>query len=94
MAMVEPGTGEVKALAQSRPMGRSEARRDLPQLHGADRYGDSAGFQAGSTFKAFVLAAAIEKGFPLAHDIQLAAADVHPQPSSRTVPAPATRPHV
>ena len=33
LAMVEPGTGDVKALAQSRPMGRdAKAGPDLPQL--------------------------------------------------------------
>ena len=64
--MVEPRTGDVKALAQSRPMGRDRKKGEtylnyiVPK-----RYGDSAGFQAGSTFKAFVLAAAIQKGIPL-----------------------------
>ncbi|GAB6987809.1 penicillin-binding protein [Nocardioides pyridinolyticus] len=66
LAMVEPGTGQVRALAQSRPMGRSEAAGETYLNYTVPtRYGDSAGFQAGSTFKAFVLAAAIEKGFPL-----------------------------
>ena len=73
LAMVEPGTGNVQALAQSRPMGsEQEARRDLPQLHRPKEYGDSNGFQAGSTFKAFVLAAAIKQGIPLNTDDQLA----------------------
>lgn len=66
MAMVEPGTGAVRALAQSRPMGRSEAAGETFLNYTVPtRYGDSAGFQAGSTFKAFVLAAALQKGFPL-----------------------------
>jgi membrane peptidoglycan carboxypeptidase len=66
LAMVEPGSGNVKALAQSRPMGREKAKGQtylnyvVPQ-----RYGDSAGFQAGSTFKAFVLASAITQKVPL-----------------------------
>ncbi len=70
LAMVEPGTGNVKALAQSRPMGRDAAAGQtflnytVPQ-----KYGDSAGFQPGSTFKAFVLAAAIQKGIPLTETI-------------------------
>ncbi|MBB6627660.1 transglycosylase domain-containing protein [Nocardioides sp. KIGAM211] len=66
LAMVEPKTGDVKAIAQSRPMGRDKAKGEtylnyvVPQ-----EYGDSAGFQAGSTFKAFVLATAIDDDIPL-----------------------------
>jgi membrane peptidoglycan carboxypeptidase len=66
LAMIEPGTGDVKAISQSRPMGRDAAHGQtflnyvVPQ-----KYGDSAGFQPGSTFKAFVLAAAIQQGYPL-----------------------------
>ncbi|HET9841715.1 MAG TPA: transglycosylase domain-containing protein [Nocardioides sp.] len=70
LAMIEPGTGDVKALAQSRPMGRDAAAGQtflnyvVPQ-----KYGDSAGFQPGSTFKAFVLASAIQQGIPLTEKI-------------------------
>ena len=66
LAMVEPRTGDVKAIAQSRPMGRNKRAGEtylnyvVPQ-----QYGDSAGFQAGSTFKAFVLATAIHMEIPL-----------------------------
>ena len=64
--MVEPGTGAVKALAQSRPMGRSEAAGQTYLNYTVPtRYGGSAGFQAGSTFKAFVLAAAVNDDIPL-----------------------------
>ncbi len=65
MAMIEPGTGDVKALAQSRPMGGDKKLGQtylnyvVPQ-----EYGDSAGFQPGSTFKAFVLAQALSQGVP------------------------------
>jgi membrane peptidoglycan carboxypeptidase len=70
LAMIQPGTGDVKALAQSRPMGRDAAAGQtflnyvVPQ-----KYGDSAGFQPGSTFKAFVLASAIQQGIPLTETI-------------------------
>src|SRR3954452_15891067 len=70
LAMIEPGTGDVKGLAQSRPMGREAAAGQtflnytVPQ-----KYGDSAGFQPGSTFKVFVLAAAIAQGIPLTEKI-------------------------
>ncbi|WP_028638678.1 penicillin-binding protein [Nocardioides sp. URHA0032] len=66
MAMVEPGTGKVEALAQSRPMGRDEkAGETFLNYTVPTKYGDSAGFQAGSTFKPFVLAAAVNQGVPL-----------------------------
>ena len=70
LAMVEPGTGYVRALAQSRPMGKDKAKGEtylnyvVPQ-----KYGDANGFQAGSTFKAFVLAAAINQNIPLSTSI-------------------------
>src|SRR3954453_7173263 len=79
LAMIEPGTGDVKALAQSRPMGRDAASGQtflnytVPQ-----KYGDSAGFQPGSTFKVFVLATAIQQGIPLSQKID--------SPMEKTIP--------
>jgi membrane peptidoglycan carboxypeptidase len=70
LAMVQPGTGDVKALAQSRPMGRdAKAGQTFLNYVVPQKYGDSAGFQPGSTFKAFVLAAAIRQGIPLSERI-------------------------
>jgi len=65
IAMIQPGTGNVKAIAQSRPMGRN-AKKGQTYLNYIvpSQYGDSAGFQAGSTFKLFVMAAALEEGIP------------------------------
>jgi membrane peptidoglycan carboxypeptidase len=66
LAVVEPGTGNVKAIAQSRPMGRNKRAGEtylnyvVPQ-----KFGDSQCCQAGSTFKVFTLAAALEQGVPL-----------------------------
>ena len=66
LAMIKPGTGEVRALAQSRPMGsRSKLGETYLNYVVPREYGDSNGFQAGSTFKAFVLAAAISQDIPL-----------------------------
>ncbi len=49
------------------------------------------GFQAGSTFKVFVLAAAIEQGIPLNKVVQRAGHDgASPRTSSRTAPASPT----
>jgi len=64
LALVEPGTGNVKGLAQSRPMGKRKGETFLNYTV-PTRYGDAAGFQPGSTFKAFVLAAAINQDIPL-----------------------------
>ena len=66
LASVEPGTGEVRALSQSRPMGgnKKKGQTYLNYVVPA-KYGDANGFQAGSTFKVFVLAAAIKQGIPL-----------------------------
>lgn len=66
LAMVEPGTGYVRALAQSRPMGpRAKNGETFLNYIVNQKYGDSGGFQAGSTFKVFVLAQAIKDGIPL-----------------------------
>ena len=60
--IIEPGTGHVKAMA----VNRIYSEEPLPghsKLNLA--LGGSAGFQSGSTFKAFVLAEALEQGIPL-----------------------------
>jgi membrane peptidoglycan carboxypeptidase len=63
LAMVQPGTGEVMAISQSRPMGRDKKKGQTFLNYVVDsKYGDANGFQAGSTFKLFVLAAALEQG--------------------------------
>lgn len=63
LAMVQPGTGEVFAISQSRPVGERRDRGETYLNYAVPtQYGDANGFQAGSTFKAFVLAAALEQG--------------------------------
>ncbi len=65
LAMVQPGTGEVMGISQSRPMGRDRKNGETFLNYVVDsKYGDAAGFQGGSTFKLFVLAAALEQGLP------------------------------
>ena len=78
LAMVEPGTGDVRALAQSRPMGTDKANGQTYLNYVVPKkYGDANGFQAGSTFKVFVLASAINQGIPLSTQHQLARVDAH-----------------
>ncbi len=60
--IVEPGTGKVKAMA----VNRRYSEEPLPGHSKVNlALGGSSGFQAGSTFKAFVLAEAIKQGIPL-----------------------------
>ncbi len=64
MAMLEPGTGKVRALAQSRPMGDDKAAGETYLNYTVpSALGDANGFQAGSTFKAFTAATALQEGF-------------------------------
>jgi membrane peptidoglycan carboxypeptidase len=71
MAMVEPGTGNVLAIAENRDFGSSKQRgkhgvRQTNVNYATDQaYGGSTGFQSGSTFKVFTLATALEEGVPL-----------------------------
>ncbi|WP_026128568.1 penicillin-binding protein [Nocardiopsis halophila] len=62
--LIEPGSGEIRSMAQSRDYGPDESQLGMTSINfttDANR-GGSTGFQAGSTFKAFALAAALEQG--------------------------------
>jgi membrane peptidoglycan carboxypeptidase len=65
-AVVQPGTGDIRAIALNAPYGPDAARRQnsVDWATDADR-GASQGFQSGSTFKIFELAAALQEGLPL-----------------------------
>jgi membrane peptidoglycan carboxypeptidase len=69
ITIVEPGTGVVKAMVQSRPYGF--AKNQTAYNYNVDKSykGGYGGFQNGSTMKAFTIAAAISKGFPLTYRI-------------------------
>jgi membrane peptidoglycan carboxypeptidase len=61
LVMVEPGTGEIKAMAQSARMGAGSGQTYINLA--ADRaHAGTNGFQAGSSFKIFVGLAALEQG--------------------------------
>lgn len=63
ISVVEPGTGKVLAMAQSKPYGRNAKKGETSVNLNVDRvYGGGSGFQTGSTFKAVTLAAALEDG--------------------------------
>ena len=67
MNMIQPGTGLIVAMAQSRPVMGSDTKKGQTYWNLAvdPAMGGIQGYQAGSTFKAFTAAAALEKGIPL-----------------------------
>lgn len=62
VVQVEPGTGKILSMAQSRPYGQNENQTMLNLAVDNNMGGTYAGFQPGSTFKPITAAAAIEKG--------------------------------
>ncbi|MFC4586017.1 transglycosylase domain-containing protein [Sphaerisporangium corydalis] len=65
-ALVQPGTGMIKAMAASREYGTSAREHELAYNIVADTgHGGIGGFQAGSTFKTFTLITALKKGMKL-----------------------------
>ncbi len=62
VSMVEPTTGEIVAMAQNRSWGTKGRGVTTYNFNVGTKYGGSQGAQAGSTFKAFTMAAALEQG--------------------------------
>ncbi|WP_328808301.1 transglycosylase domain-containing protein [Nonomuraea antri] len=67
-AMVEPGTGKIRALAASKRFGRNPGdKKNGPKttfnLPADVAHGGGQGFQAGSTFKVYTLATALQQGW-------------------------------
>ncbi len=67
IAMIQPGTGKVKALAVNRTFakGNGDQYDQFPLLTGDPAHQSTAGYPSGSTFKMFVMLAALEQGIQL-----------------------------
>ncbi|MFJ9608811.1 transglycosylase domain-containing protein [Kitasatospora sp. NPDC101176] len=63
ITMVEPGTGKILAMAQTRPYGLAKEKNETVVNYNVDAaMGGGIGFQPGSNFKPIVAAAALEAG--------------------------------
>lgn len=62
ISMVQPGTGQVIAMTQNRNWGTSGRGNTTYNYNAPQSMGGTIGMQAGSTFKIFTLAAALEAG--------------------------------
>lgn len=62
ISMVEPGTGRILAMTQNREWGTSGKGKTTYNYNVNQNMGGTIGMQAGSTFKLFTLAAALEAG--------------------------------
>jgi membrane peptidoglycan carboxypeptidase len=63
ITMIRPGTGEIVAMAQNRTWGRSGAGKTAVNYNAPLANNGTVGFQAGSTFKIYTVAAALKQGF-------------------------------
>ncbi|MGW2852023.1 transglycosylase domain-containing protein [Streptomyces sp. NPDC001215] len=77
--VVEPGTGKILAMGQSRPYGFGKNETQI-NLSVDKAMGGGAGYQPGSTFKPIVAAAAIEGGTPATQE--------YPSPYEMDYPSP------
>lgn len=62
ITMIQPGTGNIVAMAQDRLWGTSGLGRTTVNYNAPLAFNGTVGFQAGSTFKIFTLAAALNQG--------------------------------
>ncbi|WP_328324945.1 penicillin-binding protein [Kribbella sp. NBC_00382] len=69
ITIVQPGTGLVRAMVQSRPYGAGRNQTAYNYNVEKSYAGGYGGFQNGSTMKAFTIAAALSKGLPMSYKI-------------------------
>jgi membrane peptidoglycan carboxypeptidase len=79
MTMVQPGTGQILAMAQTRPYGLDSTKHQtVVNLNVDAAMGGGNGFQPGSTFKAIIAAAALDSGKDLSQTYDTPAKMTYP----------------
>lgn len=81
--LVEPGTGKIVGMGQSKPYGYAKDETEYNYSVDRDMGGSNFGFPTGSTFKPFVAAAAIEGGKPATQEYSSPYKMEYPSPVQR-----------
>jgi len=69
--LLQPGTGDVRAIAVNRTYGRGPGQDEIDYAVNAQYGGDRDGVQTGSSSKIFTLITALKQGIPFGHTIKI-----------------------
>jgi membrane peptidoglycan carboxypeptidase len=69
--LIQPGTGDVRAIAVNRTYGSGPGQDDIDYAVNEQYGGDQAGVQTGSSSKIFTLITALKQGLPFGHTIKI-----------------------
>ena len=69
--LIQPGTGDVRAIAVNRTYGRGPGQDEIDYAVNAQYGGDQLGVQTGSSSKIFTLITALKQGTPFGHTIKI-----------------------